>query len=106
MRRLCDRGALIFAGQSVVRWPSPSESPKLASLLPVRVWDRHFTLRKHTRTAGLFLGGALAAADQRQMRSLGITHILNLVGDGIYDVSERLHHPPVMILCSALSVDT
>jgi hypothetical protein len=35
----------------------------------------------------LFLGGALAAADKRQMQSLGITHIVNLVGDGIYDVS-------------------
>ena len=37
-------------------------------------------------TDGLFLGGSLAAKDKLQMKRLGITHILNLVGYGLYEV--------------------
>ena len=35
---------------------------------------------------GLFLGGALAAKDKQQMKYLGITHIINVVGEGVYNL--------------------
>ena len=38
-------------------------------------------------TARLFIGGALAAKDKQQMKTLGITHIVNMVGQNLYNVS-------------------
>jgi hypothetical protein len=94
---LCPDAATMRQGGTDICWPIRGELPqpehpwKLRGLTHVCEWARRIS-RTHTRTAGLFLGGALAAADKGQMQALGITHILNLVGDGIYDVSERSQH--------------
>ena len=49
-------------------------------------------------TDGLFLGGSLAAKDKLQMKRLGITHILNLVGYGLYEVI-YCYSPPIPTSC-------